>query len=577
MLVLNHPIKSNKKPKKKHFSFKYFIPYIPLIILIIIVSIITYYRVLIQIEVGPLSDSCDFLLNALVFAGQGVGYYDWTRPPLFPFIISIFSRLGFVSTATIFIVDGLTFIFGVIGFFLFLKLRFNNIESFLGGLLFATFPTVLTFLSVGFSDLTSVTFTIWALYFLVLAVKKDSKFFILVFPLVMMAFLTRYNTALIIFPIILYILINKDEIKNFKNILIGIFASLLILIPVLTFFYEKFGNILYPFTSTLGSTLTSSSSSSLSEYYAYDPNLLYFIDKFPINTGFEGLLILFIILVGCIIFLLLKLKRNSIDKKKLFERWDIKKTSSKLKLISLFVLTLIFIGTFGQISYMITELVFFVFIFLFYEFTKKFNMKFMDMYILVFAWYMVFFIFNSIYTVKIDRYFVLMAPPVSYFLVLGLSEISNRLPFKFKKNNITFPILAVILTVMILLSTAAFLPLVQKENNDYKVSNEQVTLISEWFTTYDPNYKNKIIYSDLWPYFAWSLKTNVKMMPIFKNNQSYSGGIKNDTFSPQDSIAFNNYLVQNNADYYFCVQQINLTSYKPIKQFDNLIIYQKIS
>jgi hypothetical protein len=177
VLVLNHPIKSNKKPKKKHFSFKYFIPYIPLIILIIIVSIITYYRVLIQIEVGPLSDSCDFLLNALVFAGQGVGYYDWTRPPLFPFIISIFSRLGFVSTATIFIVDGLTFIFGVIGFFLFLKLRFNNIESFLGGLLFATFPTVLTFLSVGFSDLTSVTFTIWALYFLILAVKKDSKFF----------------------------------------------------------------------------------------------------------------------------------------------------------------------------------------------------------------------------------------------------------------------------------------------------------------------------------------------------------------------------------------------------------------
>ena len=573
MLVLNHPIKSNKKPKKKHFSFKYFIPYIPLIILIIIVSIITYYRVLIQIEVGPLSDSCDFLLNALVFAGQGVGYYDWTRPPLFPFIISIFSRLGFVSTATIFIVDGLTFIFGVIGFFLFLKLRFNNIESFLGGLLFATFPTVLTFLSVGFSDLTSVTFTIWALYFLILAVKKDSKFFILVFPLVMMAFLTRYNTALIIFPIILYILINKDEIKNFKNILIGIFASLLILIPVLTFFYEKFGNILYPFIATLSTTITSSSPSL--EYY-YNPNLLYFIERFPIHTGFESISILFIILLGFLIYLFIKLKRESIDKKKLIRGWNVKKTSSKLKLILFLALILTFVGTFGQVNYMITEAIFFVLIFLFYDITKYFNIKFMDMYILVFAWYMVFFIFNSIYTVKIDRYFVLMAPPVSYFLVLGLSEISNRLPFKFKKNNITFPILAVILTVMILLSTAAFLPLVQKENNDYKVSNEQVTLISEWFTTYDPNYKNKIIYSDLWPYFAWSLKTNVKMMPIFKNNQTYAGGSVNTTFSAQDSIAFNNYLVQNNADYYFCIQQINLTSYKQIKQFGNLIIYKKI-
>jgi hypothetical protein len=260
----------------------------------------------------------------------------------------------------------------------------------------------------------------------------------------------------------------------------------------------------------------------------------------------------------------------------LFEWFDIKKTSSKLKIIVFFVLTLIFIGTFGQVNYMITEVIFFGLIFLFYDLTKYLNVKNMDMYLLVFVWYMVFFIFNSVYVIKTDRYFVLMAPAVSFFLLLGLSEISNRLPFNFKKKNLTFPILAVILTLMILLSTTAFLPIIKKENNDYKVSNEQVTLISEWFTTYDPNYKNKIIYSDLWPYMAWSLKTNVKIMPIFKNNQSYIGGIKNSTFSPQDSIAFNNFLVQNNADYYFCVQQINLTSYKPIKQFGNMIIYQKI-
>ena len=277
VLIFNYPKKSDNKPKKKHYLSKYFIPYIPLIILIIIISIITYYRVLIQIDIGPLSDSCDFLSNALVFAGHGFGYYDSTRPPFFSFIISIFFRLGFVSTSTIFIVDGLTFILGVIGFYLFLKLRFNKIESFLGGLLFATFPTILTFVAVGFSDLTSVTFSIWALYFLVLAVRKDSKFFIMVFPLLIMAFLTRYNTALLIFPIILYILINKDEIKNFKNILIGIFASILLLIPFLTFFYEKFGNILYPFISTVSTTISYSSP----EGYYYDPNLLYYLERFP--------------------------------------------------------------------------------------------------------------------------------------------------------------------------------------------------------------------------------------------------------------------------------------------------------
>jgi 4-amino-4-deoxy-L-arabinose transferase-like glycosyltransferase len=573
VLVLNYPKKSDNKHKKKDYLNKFFSHYFPLIILIIIISIITYYRVLIQIDIGPLSDSCDFLSNALVFAGHGFGYYDWTRPPFFPFIISLFFRLGFVSTSTIFIVDGLTFILGVIGFYLFLKLRFNNIESFLGGLLFATFPTVLTVLGTGFSDLTSVTLTIWALYFLVLAVKKNSKFFILVFPLVMMAFLARYNTVLIIFPITIYILINKDKIRNFKNILIGILGSILVVVPVFIFFYEQFGNIIYPFIATFGTTITSSSPSL--EYY-YNPNLLYFIDRFPIHVGFEGILILFIILAGFFIYFLIELKRTSIDKKKLLDELSVKKTSSKIKLLIFFVLTLIFIGTFGQINYIITELVFFVLIFLFYNLTKSFKIQDMDTYIFVFAWYMVFFIFSSIYVIKTDRYFVLMAPAISYFLILGLSEISNRLPFKFKKKNLTFTILTLILTLMILLSTAAFLPVIKEVNNNNKISNEQVTLISEWFITYDPNYKNKIIYSDLWPYFAWSLKTNVKMMPIFKNNQIYSGGIKNSTFSPQDSIAFNNFLVNNNADYYFCVQQINLTSYKPIKQFGNLIIYKKI-
>ncbi|MGO9387519.1 MAG: glycosyltransferase family 39 protein [Methanobacterium sp.] len=570
MPILNYPKKSDNKTKKKHYLNKFFIPYIPFIILITIISIITYYRVLIQIDIGPLSDSCDFLSNALVLAGHGFGYYDWTRPPFFSFIISIFFRLGFVSTSTIFIVDGLTFILGVIGFYLFLKLRFNNIESFLGGLLFATFPTVLTFLGVGFSDLTSVTFSIWALYFLVLAVKKDSKFFLMVFPLLIMAFLTRYNTALLIIPIILYILINKDEIKNFKNILIGIFASILLLIPFLTFFYEKFGNILYPFISTVSTTISYSSP----EGYYYDPNLLYYIERFPIHTGFEGLLILFIILLMFVIYLIITFKSNY--KKKLSSEWNIEKTGTKLKLLLFLFLTIIFIGTFGQITYMITEVIFFGMILLFYDLTKHFKIKSMDIYLLVFAWYMVFFIFNSIYVIKTDRYFVLMAPAVAFFLVLGLSELSNRLPFKFKKKNITFPLLAVIITVIILLSTMMFLPIIKEQSDDYKVSNEQVTLISEWFTTYDPNYRNEIIYSDLWPYFAWSLKTNVRIMPIFYNNQSYIGGIKNSTFSPQDSIVFNNFLVNNNADYYFCVQKINLTSYKPIKQFGNLIIYKKI-
>ena len=112
-----------------------------------------------------------------------------------------------------------------------------------------------------------------------------------------------------------------------------------------------------------------------------------------------------------------------------------------------------------------------------------------------------------------------------------------------------------------------------------KLLDENIVIASEWLASYDPDYKNKTIYSDLWPNFSWYLKTNVKMVPVFKDNQSYSGGVggvKNQTFNQDDIMALNNYLKSNNPDYYLSVRQdFNLTSYKPVKQFGNLIVYEK--
>ena len=43
------------------------------------------------------------------------------------------------------------------------------------------------------------------------------------------------------------------------------------------------------------------------------------------------------------------------------------------------------------------------------------------------------------------------------------------------------------------------------------------------------------------------------------------------------NIAYNNELNQNNADYYFSMRNgLNLTYYKPIKQFEFVILYQRI-
>ena len=562
----------NKIIRLKNFMRNHYSTIFFLLLLTVIVSVITYYRIFAQLHIGLISDSVDFFTDALVFAGQGFGYADLSRPPFFPFIASLFVRLGYTSINTIFYVDGGSFVFGVIGMFLLLKIKFNDLESFLGGLLYATFPITITILGFGFSDLSSVSFSIWAIYFMVLAVKKDSKFFLLVFPFALFAFLARYNNALLIFPIFLYLFINKDKI-NIKNILIGIIASILIIIPVLIFFYEKFGNI---FATFLNFSSTSSTTTGTFVSATYNPNIFYFVEGFPSFIGPQGITALLIILLGAFLYLFIRFRRNDKDKASV-ERSYLKNNTIKIKLLLFAILTIIFLGSFNKTSYLVSEVLFLLIAIIFYDITKNMNIKDLDLHTMFFAWFMVFFIFSSVFVIKDNRYFLLMAPSVAYFIILGLSAISNSLKFMIRNKNIVFSVFAIFLTSILLISTATQIPNVLHANNDKAIANEQFELASQWFINYDPDYKNQNIYSDLWPNFSWYLKTNVKPVPIFKDNQTlYNGGVNNNTFNQKDSNQFNNYLINNNADYYLSVRPgLNLTSYTPIKKFGIVTIYKK--
>ena len=164
-----------------------------------------------------------------------------------------------------------------------------------------------------------------------------------------------------------------------------------------------------------------------------------------------------------------------------------------------------------------------------------------------------------------------MAPSIAYFLILGLSGISDKLTFKIKNNNLKFPLIVIILTIITLGSTASFLPLIQQADHDLKVQNEEIISASNWLVNYDHDYKNKIIYSDLWSCFSWYLRTNIKTMPIYKKYD-----LENHSITPDD-ISINTILTNNKSDYYLSNQKgLVLTSYKPIKQFGNLIIYKRL-
>jgi hypothetical protein len=545
-----------------------------LILLTVIVSVITYFRILIQLQIGPVSDTIDFFTDALVFAGHGIGYSDLLRPPLFPFIISLFIRLGYTSINTIFAVEGGLFVFGVIGMYMLLKIKFNDLESFLGGLIYATFPVVLVLLGFGFSDLSSISFSIWAIYFTILAVKKDSRLFYLVFPFFMFAFLARYNNALLILPIIFYISVNRDKIK-FKKLFIGFTASIIVIIPFLIFFYEKFGSILAPFISFgAGSTSVSAATESL----AYNPNIFYYIQLFPAIIGIQGFIFLIVMALGTLVYGVHQFVNP--NNRHLFEQLKINNIT-KIKVIILVILGIIFLGSFDKTVYVVSEILFFIISYILYDLSKN-RIKDMDIHVTILIWFMVFFIFDTLFIVKNNRYSLLMLPAVSYFMILGFNKFFTEIKIKIRNINVLFPIFVIILTIILLVSTATEMSNILSTNNNELVTNEQVEQASQWFMSYDPNYKNQNLYSDLWPNFSWYLKMNVKPVPIFKNNETFadSGAAKNNTFNQADSNQFNNYLINNNVDYYFSVRSgLNLTSYKPIKEFDNalgnVIIYER--
>ncbi|MEW6011296.1 MAG: glycosyltransferase family 39 protein [Euryarchaeota archaeon] len=553
-------IPGDKKDLSSIFK-KYIVPCILLVILTLIVSWIAYQRVQIQIIMGPGWDTYAFLANALEFAGKSIGYAEFDRPPFMSFITSFFFRSGNIHESTIFYVDGGFFVLGVIGLYLFLKLRFDSIQSFTGALLFASSPVVLSWLGVGYTDLASVALSIWALYFLVLSVEKSPWFYYLAFPVAMMAFLTRYTAGLILFPMILYIVISRKYLSHFKKMIGGIIAAFMVLLPFLVYNYQNLGDPIGPFLGFL-----SASESAGLESIAYDPNPKYYLTNLPSYIATQGdfssilvYLIFLIVIVGIIIYfydLIREKLMKSRVKGKVSKILEIQRTGTKIKLVFFTGLLLIFLITFNRVSYMTSELVFLLLSYASFTLLKDITSKKIEIDLLFLAWFMTYFIFHSVFVAKVDRYFVTMAPAFSYFVILGLSEIVNKLQIKIKGTNLTAWVISLFLIFLALSSAVSFLnEMPQKE--DYIVRDSKIA--SAWFANYDLDYHSKLIYSDAWPTVSWYLGADVKPMPVFK-----------------DSRAFNHELQKYDVDYYFTLYgNRNLTAYDQIAKFGTVSIFKK--
>ncbi|QUH23881.1 glycosyltransferase family 39 protein [Methanobacterium alkalithermotolerans] len=593
-------MKNNIKGLKDYLKKdNYFISY--LLTLLLITVIITYYKIQVQMTMGPMWDAFDFLANAKYFAGQGFGYIDPARPPFLSFLTSLLFRAGFESEIAIFIVDGILFILGVIGLYLFFNLRFKPLLSFIGSLFYVSFPVVLLWVGAGYTDVASASLSIWALYFTVLAVKRNSKFFYISFPVFTLAFLTRYPSAILIFPIAFYVLINDSLKNNLKDIIMGIIASIPLLIPALIFYYNNFGN---PITPLLG-FYSATTAQTAGPRFAYNPEIWYYfknslyslINLDFLNSPYWIVMIIFAViavLMGYMIILgtYINIRQFLISRK---ERLNLKNIKNR-KILFLACFLVLFLISFNKVNYLVSISIFSISSYILYLILRSDDLENLDLDMLFLLWLASYLIFHSVYSVKVIRYFIPMAPAISYFILMGLSGFTENTKIKIRNISIKNGIY-ILLVFALLISSIQFVyqlehdPIAngqnfslnisdngQREfiilNNDYSGelyheiynTHNELKMISSWLENHDPDYKNKIICTDyFWPHLRWYFKKNIYAINVFDKERD--GEI-------------NDILIDNEVDYFISLaSNQKLNDYEIIASFktrwSNIIIFKK--
>ncbi len=553
----------------------------PLFILILITFGLFIYLLNVQMKIGvPYWDVFNYLNNALNFAGIDSSGSINFLPPLVPIMTAILFRMGYVSINAIFIVSGLISIIGVIGLYLLLKERFNTIQSLTASLIFMSLPVVMSWFVSGGIDIPGVVFSIWTIYFMILGVKKDSKYLYFVLPLFLVASLARYTSGLMVLPIILYLLINFNDIKkieNIKKVILGIIIEFGLLIAVFSYFFIKLKldalNI-----SNLFFAVVTSSATGVGDV-GYNPNLLYFLQNLlnyisvgPLNGTYQQILnpsqgipsILSYLIAAIVIFGLSIYLYNGTRSKISGLKNPLINRSNILKIITILALIFSLIISFYYKSFILSEIIFLALLYIIYRFLgyskSKYSEKGIDLDFLFLSWFGAYFIFHAILPFKVDRYFITMAPALTYFIILGLREVLERIKPSIKSSNVrNWGIYLIIGLLLLSLSTATYIGHTPKKTFTVDIGNA-----SQWIINYDADYKNKTIGSDYPNAVTWYLHKNiVGGFPKFYNN----------------SDEFADYL-QKSGVYYFIDStnqpHPNLEGYHIIKTFGVVAIYEKI-
>ena len=586
--------------------------YFYLFILTVFSILITYSLIILNENIGIYcSDVFIYLSNSLVFAGYKSSRIYLYLSPLICFLTSILFRLGFLSEVSIYIVTGIFGILGNIGIYALLKNKFNSLLSLCGAILFGSFSLNLLWWANGTLDIPAVALSIWTIIFIVLAIDKDSEYYLIAIPLLVLAIFTRYTTLFLLPLILLYYLSYHDFFSNlelllfnkrdfvkkvksylkseeFRNILksCGLAFVLLILFAAVILASGSHLSFL-----TQGSTFASGSKGEVIDN-AYTTDTFFYVHEFPNflfadSVNFEGAIpvlngssYISYLLIGLFAFGIIlsvyklisngrkkeilennflennNLENNNLENNNLQNNNLENKTLNKhfkyfvgiLFIVLLFVAILSFkFNSIITISILLIDLV------ILFSFLKKrgFDREDYSLNIFFMAWFLIYFIFFTFLNIKVNRYIITAFPAFIYFVIFALDEILNwaeKFKLEFKGKNI-LNIIPIILIVFCIFSAFAF-PATVHFSEDFNKNK----VIADYLIEYDSDY-------------------NLKGIAVY-NQRSLNWYLKTNTIALKDDQL--DYLESSNITYYISDDNFKLENYTMIYQKDSLYLYERI-
>lgn len=514
--------------------------------LLIIVTAITLLLLNIDGKAGVyyVRDVFFYLNNALFYAGYDTGLAN-TRglSPLIPMITSIFFRMGFISDFTIIAVSSAFYILAALGMYFLLRLRFDEVLSFSGSMIFSTFPLVIVWVTKGMLDIPGVCLSIWAVYFMILSFRKDIKFLYIASPLIILGFFTRYTVLLMVPVLLIQVLLVDDPIDYFKNNIKSIVGAvgagaLVFAIFIGIYYYLDIGL----FFMAQGSDITNSTHNAIVApnnpvYYVKNfliyigtPNFIPYslkpgaliVEKMQWVGGYPSIIsyiLIAILFAGLILYL-----------KKLFnaENKEILNKENKTMKLAIFIIALIlFLITFLKVSVVVSIILISISLLALYRLLNKTNMDDMNFDFIMFYWFVVNFTFISYYHIKVDRYFMPILPVVAYFVILSLTLIFDK--FKTRKYIDKIKVIAPIgLVCLILLCSGVF----ALSNSPHTFDNQmhpnfftaaaEEKAVAEWLKEYDPDYMNKTIWADRGGDMSFNLRMQIPSCEKISNETNFT-------------------------------------------------------